>query len=282
MPANQEEALEAVREMLLQGKFGSAGSEIVIEELMEGPECSVFGLADGVNVVPMAPAQDHKRALDGDNGPNTGGMGAYAPAPVCTPELQKRILEEILKPTMAGFQKEGMPYTGLLYAGVMLTNDGPKLLEYNCRFGDPETQVVLPLLKSDLFDVMMACAVSGGLASCEVEFYPKSAVTVVMASDGYPGAYKTGFPISGLPSTDADTEPSSKKQKGGNESIVFHAGTKIDGKATVTSGGRVLAVTAVCDTLKDAISGSYAAVSSISWDNAYYRKDIAAKASVAA
>lgn len=279
MPENQEEALEAVREMLLQGKFGAAGTEIVIEELMEGPECSVFGLCDGVNVVAMVPAQDHKRALDGDQGLNTGGMGAYAPAPVCTPELQKRILEELLKPTMEGFQKEGMPYQGLLYAGVMLTKDGPKLLEYNCRFGDPETEVVLPLLKSDLFDVMHACAEVGGLASCDVEFYPKSAVTVVMASDGYPGSYKTGFPISGLPDT-SNEEPSSKKQKGANETIVFHAGTKADGSAIVSSGGRVLAVTAVSDTLKEAISSSYAAVGSISWENAFYRKDIAAKASV--
>merc|ERR1719235_1185445 len=223
--------------MMLGGKFGAAGSEIVIEELLTGPECSVFALCDGVNVVPMAPAQDHKRALDGDQGLNTGGMGAYAPAPVCTPELQKRILEELLKPTMQGFEKEGMPYQGLLYAGVMLTKDGPKLLEYNCRFGDPETQVVLPLLKSDLFDVMMGCAELGGLASCPVEFHTKSAVTVVMASSGYPGSYKTGFPISGLPSADSE-EPSSKKQKGENETIVFHAGTKSDGSAIVSSGGR--------------------------------------------
>ena len=261
----QEEAFEAVRDLMVKRVFGDAGHKIVIEEYLEGEEASVLVLTDGSAYVCLAPAQDHKPIFDGDLGPNTGGMGAYAPAPVVDAQMMKIIEERLIYWSIKGMADEHRPYKGVLYFGLMITSDGPKLIEYNCRFGDPETQAVLPLLKTDLVELMYA-VVDGRLAEITLEQSEKYAVCVVMASAGYPSDYEKGKPILGL---DHYHE---------SETIVFHAGTKREDKRVVTNGGRVLGVTTVDTTIEKAIKGAYAAVGTIAFDGAYYRKDIGARA----
>ena len=260
------EALEAIDEMMGDHKFGAAGARLVLEEYMEGEEASLLAFTDGKTVVPMIAAQDHKRVFDGDEGPNTGGMGTYAPAPVMTDILRLKATELILKPVVEAMAKEGTPYQGCLYAGLMIKGDSVKVVEFNCRFGDPETQVVLPLLDGDLAEIMLACA-TGTLDKVEVAWHDKAAVCVVMASGGYPESYEKGKEITGLAAAEEDKDV-----------VVFHAGTKeADGKI-VTSGGRVLGVTAVDATIKAARDRAYAAVEKISFEKNFYRKDIAWRA----
>ena len=257
-----DEALAAVDMIMGDAVFGEAGAQVVVEEFMEGEEASLLTFTDGLTVVPMVSAQDHKRVADGDDGPNTGGMGAYAPAPVVTPAMLARIMREILQPTVEAMRREGCPYVGCLYAGLMITADGPKVVEFNARFGDPETQVVLPLLESDLTVVMEAC-IDGRLERTPVAWANGAAVCVVMAAGGYPGDYKKGDAIDGLPAAAA----------GG--AVVFHAGTAKKGGTIVTNGGRVLGVTAMDGDVLKAIEKAYAAVGKISFAGMHYRKDIA-------
>jgi phosphoribosylamine--glycine ligase len=259
------QALEAVREMLGGTAYGLAGREVVIEERMTGEELSVFALTDGKHVVAMLPAQDHKRIGEGETGPNTGGMGAYAPVSIATPELMARIKDEILEPTVAALAEEGRPFRGLLYAGLMLTPDGPRVVEFNCRFGDPETQAVLPLLRSSLLEPLHAIARGGSIEGLALDWSAGAAVTTVLASEGYPGDYRTGAPID-LP---ADLESS-------GDVLVFHAGTARDEDGRlVTSGGRVLAVTGLAPTVAEAAARSRAAAERIRFDGRYFRRDIA-------
>lgn len=262
----EEEALEAIEEMMGDHKFGNAGARVVLEEYMEGEEASLLAFTDGKTVVPMLAAQDHKRIFDNDQGPNTGGMGTYAPAPVMTDILRLKATERILKPVVAAMAKEGTPYQGCLYAGLMIKDDVIKVVEFNCRFGDPETQVVLPLLESDLAEIMLACA-TGTLDQADVAWSDKAAVCVVMASGGYPESYETGKVITGLAEADAQ-----------ENTVVFHAGTKSVAGSIVTAGGRVLGVTAVDDNIRAARDRAYAAVENIKFDGAFYRKDIAWRA----
>jgi phosphoribosylamine---glycine ligase len=260
-----EEALDALELVMATKAFGDAGDKVVIEECLVGPELSVLALSDGENLVYTVASQDHKRIFDGDQGPNTGGMGAYAPTPQVDVGLMERIKKEIMEPTIKGMALEDRPYKGVLYAGLMITAEGPKVLEYNCRFGDPETQVVLPLTKSDLLEGLMA-AREGKLADYKWENHNAAGVCVVISSGGYPGSYEKCKPIYGLdgPYEDGVT--------------VFHAGTSnADGKI-VTNGGRVLGVTAVDENIEKAIQKVYRGVGKITFDGAYYRKDIAAKA----
>lgn len=262
------EARMAVREMLETGAFGSAGRQVVIEEFLKGEEASVFAICDGERYVLLPCAQDHKRILDGDRGKNTGGMGAYAPAPIMTVELLRKVEEQVIRPTLEGMKAEGTPYRGCLYVGLMITSAGPKVLEYNCRFGDPETQAVIPLLDGDLAALLQAAA-TGSLEGHSPAFHDASAVCVVMASRGYPDEYETGKVIRGLDSADLE--------KG---EIVFHAGTRREGDAIVTSGGRVLGVTVVGyrHELEATIDAAYRLVHRIAFDGAYYRSDIGKKA----
>lgn len=247
--------------------FGSAGSTIVIEEKLVGQEVSILALVDGRTIVPLEAAQDHKAAYDGDQGPNTGGMGAYSPAPFATPELMDTVISKILIPTVHTLRKQNIEFRGVLYAGLMLTNQGPKVLEFNVRFGDPEAQPVLMRLKSDLFDVLYAAA-DGKLHEVpDLEWDPRPTVCVVMASDGYPGKYEKGHVIRGL---DAAAQLADTK--------VFHAGTTRSGDDVVTDGGRVLGVTAIGDDLAAAKRKAYEAVKCIRWDGAWCRKDISDKA----
>lgn len=262
----EEEALEAIEEMMGDHKFGNAGARVVLEEYMEGEEASLLAFTDGKTVVPMLAAQDHKRIFDNDQGPNTGGMGTYAPAPVMTDILRLKATERILKPVVAAMAKEGTPYQGCLYAGLMIKDDVIKVVEFNCRFGDPETQVVLPLLESDLAEIMLACA-TGTLDQADVAWSDKAAVCVVMASGGYPESYETGKVITGLAEADAQ-----------ENTVVFHAGTKNAAGSIITAGGRVLGVTAVDDNIRAARDRAYAAVENIKFDGAFYRKDIAWRA----
>jgi phosphoribosylamine--glycine ligase len=264
--AKKSEALDAVKAIMVEKVFGKAGDRLIVEELLIGQEASLMAITDGKTVLPMLPVQDHKRALDGDLGPNTGGMGCYSPVPVVTPELYSEVLESIIKPTVQAMSSEGRPYTGVLYTGVILTDKGPKVLEYNARFGDPETQVVLPLMKSDIVDLMLA-AVSGSLDSYEISWYNEAAVCVVIASGGYPGAYEKGKPISGLDAANAL-----------DGVTVFHAGTKLVNGNAATSGGRVLGVTGVGKDIKSAIATAYSGVDKIEFEGMHYRKDIGAKA----
>lgn len=259
----RDEARLAVRSMMEERVFGESGSRIVIEEFLTGPEVSVLSFTDGKTIVPMISSQDHKRALDGDKGLNTGGMGCIAPNPYYTEEMAQRCMKEIFIPTMEAMNKEGRTFKGCLYFGLMLTADGPKVIEYNCRFGDPETQVVLPLLESDLLDIMQAVA-DERLADTEVAFSKNSACCVVMASEGYPAAYEKGFEIA------ADKLP--------DNTDIFIAGAKLENGRLLTSGGRVLGVTAVSENLAKAIDDAYAAVKKVSFKNAYYRKDIGSRA----
>ena len=260
-----EEASRAIEEIMVMRVFGEAGSRVVIEEFLEGPEVSMMAFVDGEDVLLMEPAQDHKRAYDGDRGPNTGGMGSYSPVPFVTAEIQRRIRDEVFLPVVKGLAKRGIRYTGMLYAGLMLTSSGPMVLEFNARFGDPETQVVLPRLKTSLAKVVTA-AVEGRLASIGgLEWDRRAAVCVVMASKGYPGAYEKGKPISGLDEVAAMQDVR-----------VFHAGTSIGaGGAVVTSGGRVLGVTALGEDVRSAADRAYEAVSHIRFEGCHYRKDIA-------
>ena len=256
------EAEEALRAMMEGKRFGKSGERVVIEEYLEGPEISVLSFTDGTTIVPMISSMDHKRAWDGDLGPNTGGMGTVAPNPFYTPAVAARCMEEIFLPTVRAMAAEGSPFRGCLYFGLMLTKDGPKVIEYNCRFGDPETQVVLPLLKSDLLTVMQAVT-EGRLADCPVDFSADSAACVILASKGYPGSYEKGYPIT-IP---ADLEAE-----------VYIAGAKEQDGQLVSSGGRVLGVTAVAPTLSEALERAYAAADRIEFQNAYCRRDIGRRA----
>jgi phosphoribosylamine--glycine ligase len=259
-----EEACQAAADMLSGQAFGEAGRHIVVEEFMAGEEASVLAFSDGKTVRAMLPAQDHKRVGDGDLGPNTGGMGAYAPAPLLTPALCREVEEKILQPTIDAMAKEGHPYKGVVYAGLMLTPDGPKVVEFNARFGDPETQVVLPLLENDLVDLMLA-VIDGTLDQQALRWRPGATVCVILAAAGYPGSYQKGKVISGLTATDDDV-------------VVFHAGTAQKDGAIVTNGGRVLGVTAYGADIRQAQQKAYHACEAIQWDGMFYRYDIAEKA----
>ena len=258
----RDEAVSAVKSMMQDKVFGKSGDNIVIEEFLTGPEVSVLSFTDGKTVVPMVSSMDHKRAGDGDTGLNTGGMGTVAPNPYYTKDIEKECMEKIFLPTVDAMNKEGRMFKGCLYFGLMLTENGPKVIEYNCRFGDPETQVVLPLLESDLLTIMQAVT-NGELDKAEVKFADKNACCVIMASDGYPVKYEKGFEIT-VPQEVTDS--------------VYVAGAEIKGGRLLTNGGRVLGVTAVGDTLGDAIHSAYAKAEKISFDNSYYRRDIGAKA----
>ena len=263
---NEKEALDAIESIMTDKIFGESGSNIVIEEYLEGPEVSVLSFTDGKTVVPMVSSMDHKRAFDNDEGPNTGGMGTIAPNPYYTSDVAKECMEKIFIPTINAMNAENRTFKGCLYFGLMITKDGPKVIEYNCRFGDPETQVVLPLLKTDLVDIMEAIN-DNKLSDLNIEFYDKSAACVVIASGGYPKKYSTGYEIQGL---------DDNGQIDG--SYVYHAGTKVSDGKIVTSGGRVLGVTTISDTLEKALDGSYKNVEKIHFKDMHYRKDIGKKA----
>ena len=261
----EQEALDAVDAIMEHNSFGDAGARVVIEEFMEGEEASLLAFTDGTVIRPMISAQDHKRAFDGDKGPNTGGMGTYAPAPVMTPELTERAVEEILKPTISAMEKEGRAYRGCLYLGLMITADGPKVVEFNARFGDPETQVVLPLLDGDLVQIMHACA-GGTLADVPIRWKDGAAVCVVLAAGGYPASYEKGNEIYGI----------GNAEKLG--ALVFHAGTAKKNGKIVTNGGRVLGVVGMGKDIASAVQSAYDAVDQISFKGEYHRKDIAHRA----
>jgi phosphoribosylamine--glycine ligase len=255
-----------VREALVDRAFGAAGARILVEEFLDGEEASILALTDGARVVMLASAQDHKRIFDGDKGPNTGGMGAYSPAPVVTSDVLPVIEREVFGRTLAELRKRGIVYKGVLYAGIMMTKAGPKVLEFNCRFGDPETQVILPRLAGDLIPALEAC-IDGTLRPELVTYRSEACVCVVMAAGGYPGAYQKGKVIRGL----ADAAKV-------RDAVVFHAGTRLQDGQVVTSGGRVLGVTALGKGLKEAVDQAYAAVGKVAFEGAAFRRDIAAKA----
>jgi phosphoribosylamine--glycine ligase len=258
------EAVQAVRDMMQGAAFGTAGAQVVIEEMMQGEELSVLALTDGRHVLPMLPAQDHKRVGEGETGPNTGGMGAYAPVSLATPGLMARVTDEILLPTVAAMEAEGRPFRGLLYAGLMLTDAGPRVVEFNCRFGDPETQVVLPLLDCSLLEPVQEIARGHSIEGMTLDWKPGAAVTTVLASGGYPGDYPTGVPITVDPSVEST-----------DDVIVFHAGTQRepDGRL-VTAGGRVFAVTALGDTVAEAAARSREAAEGIRFEGRHFRRDV--------
>jgi len=261
------DADEAIKVHFDEKRYGQASHEVVIEELLQGPECSLLAFCDGKSIAPMIPSQDHKRLWENNTGPNTGGVGAYAPVPFVGEQILQEIDDKIVQPTLKGLQKEYIDYRGIIYFGIMLTAKGPKVLEYNCRFGDPEAQVVLPLLDSDLATIMMACC-EGTLAKQTLRWKDQSACVVVMCSGGYPHAYQTGYPIYGLEECRDDKNV-----------IIFHAGTKIDErKRVVTNGGRVLGVTGIGTTLNDAVNHAYHCVSQLTFTDAHYRRDIANEA----
>jgi phosphoribosylamine---glycine ligase len=263
--ASVAEAHAAIDQMMTQKSLGAAGSRLVVEEFLEGEEASFIVMCDGEHVLPLATSQDHKRLKDGDEGPNTGGMGAYSPAPVVTPALHARVVREIITPTIRGMAKDGAPYVGFLYAGLMIDESGaPRTLEFNCRLGDPETQPIILRLKSDLLD-LIEHALEGTLDEAEVQWDRRAALGVVVAAAGYPEEPRKGDVISGLPKPDADCR-------------VFHAGTRLDGKTLVTSGGRVLCVTALGDSVKRARARAYEALDGIRFEGMQYRKDIAHRA----
>ena len=263
--ATEADAVTAVREILDERIFGDSGAQVVIEEFMEGEEASLFAICDGERYVNLVASQDHKPIGEGDTGPNTGGMGAYAPAPVLTPELIERTNREVTEPVLAELARRGAPYRGVLYVGLMVTEAGPKVVEFNCRFGDPETQVVLPLLHSDLLDLLLASARGDLSQAGPVKLDEKhAAVCVVMASGGYPGGYETGRPIEGASCAE--------------EVLVFHAGTALEGRQLVTGGGRVLAVTAIDVDIPAAVQAAYGAIEGIHFDDAYWRRDIGYRA----
>ncbi len=261
-----EEAVSAVRDMLSGNAFGSAGSRVVIEEFLTGEEASFLVITDGKNIIPLASAQDHKAIFDGDLGPNTGGMGAYSPAPVVTPDIHEKAMRQVIRPTVEGMAAEGRPYRGVLYAGLMVKDGEVKTLEFNARFGDPECQPLLMRMKSDIVPVLCAVA-DGDLSTAGIEWHDKAAVCVVMAAEGYPGDYRKGDVISGL------------ERAGELDNLyVFHAGTTEKDGACVTNGGRVLGVTALGATVKEAIDSAYQGVSQITWPGVQYRSDIGNKA----
>lgn len=262
----EAEALQAVTSVMEEKTFGKAGNTVVIEEFMEGEEASILALTDGKTIKTLISSQDHKRAYDGDQGPNTGGMGAYAPAPVVTPALADTIMRQILRPAVDGMAREGTPYTGILYAGLMINAAGPRVVEFNCRFGDPETQAVLPLLKSDLVELMLAVC-DGTLDRQEVVNREGAAVCVVQAAGGYPGSYEKGKLINGL-----------EQVKGQAEVMVFHAGTALQGREFVTAGGRVLGITAWGADIKGAIDKAYRACRVVGFEGVHSRKDIGYRA----
>ncbi len=256
----KEEAKDAVHVMMAEKAFGDAGTCVLIEEFLEGEEVSILAFSDGKTVVPMVPSQDHKRIFEGDEGPNTGGMGAYSPVSIFMPDLQDEVMRQVLQPTVDGMAKEGMPYKGVLYAGLMLTATGIKVLEFNARFGDPETQVVLPRLQTDLIDIMEA-VIDQRLDQMTIEWTSNHAAVVVVSSGGYPGKYVKGKVIT-------------FNQPQDEEVIVFHAGTKKDGQDIVTYGGRVLGVTGIGETLQDALHKAYKAIEHIKFEDMFYRRDI--------
>ena len=261
-----EEALAAVDAIMVDRAFGEAGARIIVEECLEGEEASFLAFCDGRRVLPMASSQDHKPVFDDDQGPNTGGMGAYSPAPVVTPELFDEIMETVMRPVVEGLARDGIPYVGVLYAGLMIRDGRPKVLEFNCRFGDPECQPIVMRMKGDLVPVLEAC-IDGDLDRVSLEWDPRAAVCVVMASGGYPGSYRKGIEIRGLDEAAALEDV-----------VVFHAGTRREGDRVVTAGGRVLGVTALGDDIPAAIRRAYEAVERISWEGAHYRRDIGRKA----
>ncbi|NQT32838.1 MAG: phosphoribosylamine--glycine ligase [Candidatus Omnitrophica bacterium] len=261
----QEEAVKSAKDMLVDKVFGSAGSKIIVEEYLTGEEASIIVMTDGENITPLATSQDHKRAFDGDTGPNTGGMGAYSPAPVINDELLDQIMQTVICPTVEGLRNEGILYKGVLYAGLMMTDKGPRVLEYNVRFGDPETQAILPRMRSDLAELLMAAA-KGDISGKVIDWDTREAVCVVLASGGYPGSYEKGKVITGLEEAlDAGA-------------IIFHAGTRVDGKKVVTSGGRVLGAVGMGSDIKEAVDNTYMAVDKINFDGIHYRKDIGYRA----
>lgn len=260
------QALEAVRDMLAGNRFGAAGSAVVIEEFMEGEEASLFALSDGEHVLPLAGAQDHKRAFDGDKGPNTGGMGAYSPTPVLDQAMFDRAMAEIVLPTVKAMREAGTPFKGVLYAGLIIGKSGPRLVEYNCRFGDPECQVLMPRLKSDIVPALIACA-DGGLKHFDLRWSSDTALTVILATKGYPDSYPRGSEIRGL---DAASKVPGVE--------IFHAGTRADGKRILANGGRVLNVTAIAPTVQVARERAYRAVDLIDWPEGFCRRDIAWRA----
>ncbi len=263
---NFEAAANAIHRLMDAEAFGEAGRRVVIEEFLSGQECSLHALVDGSHYALFPSAQDHKQVFDGDRGPNTGGMGTYSPAPIFTPEIRARVCREIMEPFMRGLAADGINFRGLIFPGLMLTADGPKVLEFNCRFGDPETQVLLPRLKNDLVDLLDA-TIDGTLDRQAMEFDERAAVCVVMASGGYPEKYETGLEISGL-----------EQFLGSRDVMIFHAGTRHDSDETLTAGGRVLGVTALGDDIREAQARAYAAVEKIHFSGAHFRRDIAAKA----
>ncbi len=260
IPEDTAQAEEALRQIMVERQFGAAGEEVVIEERLTGPEVTLLAFSDGKTVKPMIPSQDHKRLLDGDQGPNTGGMGAYAPVPICPPALVEELTRSILQPTVDGLRAEGRPFVGVLYGGFILTADGPRVLEFNCRFGDPEAQVVLPLLESDLLEIALACT-EGHLDATDIHWKEGAAACVVLASGGYPGAYRSGYPIAGL-------------EKDCPNTFVFHAGTKRSEGQVVTAGGRVLCVSGWGANINEALDAAYARVQAIHFEGMHYRKDI--------
>ena len=262
---NVEEGRAAVSSMMTEGRFGEAGRRLVIEECLSGTECSLHALVDGANFRMLASARDHKRAFDGDAGPNTGGMGAFSPANNFNAEMQARFEREVMQPLLEGLRENEVTFRGLLFPGLMITADGPRVLEFNCRFGDPETQAILPRLKSDLLPLLEA-TIDGKLSSAHIEWDERPSVTVVMTSRGYPDKYETGKPISGLESAALESVH------------VFHAGTRRENGAVVTSGGRVLAVTALGETIAAARAKAYEAVGKIHFEGSHYRRDIAQSA----
>jgi phosphoribosylamine--glycine ligase len=262
-----EEAEEALHKTMVERVFGDAGDETLVEDCLAGEEASLLAFCDGQTVVPMIPARDYKRVGDGDAGPNTGGMGCYAPSPYLPPELVEEAHRRVLQPTVDGMRGRGTPYVGILYAGLMLTEQGMRVLEFNCRFGDPETQVLLPLLENDLVDIFLAC-IEGRLDKIDVRWKPAHAVCVVKASGGYPGAYEKGKAITGVEKVNAFPD-----------TVVFQAGTKLTDGKLVTTGGRVLAVTSVGDSLGEARTKAYAGLAHIDFEGAQNRSDIAAGAS---
>ncbi|HUS60252.1 MAG TPA: phosphoribosylamine--glycine ligase [Nevskiaceae bacterium] len=260
-----QQAFKALKKIMVEKKFGSAGKRLVIEKCLTGFEVSVIAFTDGQTILPLLAAQDHKSIFDGDKGPNTGGMGAYAPTPLVNRQMMSQIINQVLKPTVLGMKKINQPYKGVLYAGLMLTNEGPKVLEFNCRLGDPETQPQLMLLKSDLVDLMLACN-KGQLKNKKISWYSGFSVCVTLASKGYPLSYEKGFEIRCLPKRQLPTVQ------------IFHAGTKLEKNLVVTNGGRVLGVTSRAPTLKQAIKKAYLQVEKIKFKNKYFRTDIGAKA----
>ncbi|PNT93806.1 phosphoribosylamine--glycine ligase [Clostridium thermosuccinogenes] len=262
---NFEEARDAVNSIMEEKIFGASGDKVVIEEFLTGQEVSVLSFTDGKTVVPMVSSQDHKRALDNDQGPNTGGMGTFSPSRIYTPEIAEYCMEKIYKPTIEAMSKEGRKFKGVLYFGLILTSDGPKVLEYNARFGDPETQVVLPRLKTDIVEIFNA-VIDEELDSIKIEWEDNAAVCVIMASGGYPGKYATGYEITGIQDAESD-----------GDIVVFHAGTKKENGAYFTAGGRVLGVTATAGSLDEAIKKAYQGVGRISFKDMHFRKDIGLK-----